>query len=264
LCTCGKKTIECSYWESIIDSFYRFTQKDWEQLNNIIIRQTRTRRLLFGTPRDEKTLKERELLKGYLRQLFLTVANKNKASIIIEDSKNALYAQILSEIKEIDLYCVQLIRDPRAVAYSWTKRMKLDPEAEIEMPRFSPLKVALLWTLWNIAGLKTFGRDKSRIALLNYEDLIQAPVETMERISQFTGVNFKTSPWLTKNSYELSKERHLFTGNPNRFNNGVIPIRMDELWKTKMPKLQQKMVESIASMYFHLEHSEEYKHVTRL
>jgi hypothetical protein len=264
LCTCGKKTPDCDYWGQVINSFDDYSKSDWENLSKSISHQTRTRWMLFGFPKNKRFINEKNHLRDYLKRLILKVAAKDQDQLIVEDSKSTYYANILSEIEEIDLYCVQLIRDPRAVCHSWTKRVKIDPNAEIELPRFSTLKVALIWTLWNITGLKQFGKKIGHFAILRYEDLINSPIDTVNRIGQFVGLNFKTDPWLTESSYQILNERHLFAGNPNRFNHGVIPFCLDEKWKTQMLFIQQKIVNFIGRFYFRVENSKEYKNVTRL
>ncbi len=79
---------------------------------------------------------------------YRAVAAVSGASVVVDSSKYPLHGLFLSTVPDIDLIAMLLVRDPRAVAYSWT-RHKPRPEIhwkEQEMPRHGVARSALRGT----------------------------------------------------------------------------------------------------------------------
>ena len=112
----------------------------------------------------------------------------------VDASKHASLAFCLRTTPEIDLRVVHLVRDPRAVAYSWTRPLKR-PEAEgaaAASPRYfptvSPARSAMRWNIVNL-GLDLLARSGTPTRLVRYEDFIAAPLAGMRQLAEFAGVD---------------------------------------------------------------------------
>ena len=69
------------------------------------------------------------------------------ADVVVDSSKITSLAYVLSHSSTIDLRLLHILRDPRAVAYSWTKVVRRPEVAQREafMPRYSPSYMAMLY-----------------------------------------------------------------------------------------------------------------------
>src|SRR5713101_4556489 len=112
----------------------------------------------------------------------------------VDSSKHASLAFCLRTSEDIDLRVVHVVRDSRAVAYSWTKRVRR-PEADIAaadaqayMDTFSPRKSAMLWNTLNL-GFHLLAARGTPTTLVRYEDFVAAPVSAMRALAEFAGAD---------------------------------------------------------------------------
>jgi hypothetical protein len=76
----------------------------------------------------------------------------------------------LSRFTEIDLHMVQLVRDPRGVAFSFNRK-KAEPRRQTGFPRVDPFRISAAWTLRNAFLESRLRRSLGeRYMLLRYED----------------------------------------------------------------------------------------------
>src|SRR5204863_6860677 len=87
-----------------------------------------------------------------LRRLYAAIRDVSGAEYLIDASKDPQHAFILRTIPGFDVRVLHLIRDSRAVAYSW-RRVRRRPEIHWEgrdMPRYPATRTALAWSLTNL------------------------------------------------------------------------------------------------------------------
>ena len=83
-----------------------------------------------------------------LRRLYEAFHDVGHAGIIVDSSKDVSTLYLLTQMADVRLRLLHLVRDSRAVAYSWMKRI-VRPDIvgrEEYMPTFSPGKACLLYT----------------------------------------------------------------------------------------------------------------------
>src|SRR5215204_7091410 len=104
-----------------------------------------------------------------LEQLYRAIQRVSGAGVIVDSSKRLTYAVLLSLLPFADLRVVHLVRDSRAVAYSWgrTKESPAVVGGRL-MPRMSPAQASRAWSIQNypyalLSGLAYLSR-------LRYED----------------------------------------------------------------------------------------------
>jgi len=120
LCSCGKPFKECEVWQSIVEKFYR-NLKEKINPNDLIyafLQTSRLRHYLLGKNLENKYSK---LISKVYYNLYKAILDTTEMEFLIDASKQPVFAHILAQIPDIDLYIIHLVRDSRGVAYSWTK-----------------------------------------------------------------------------------------------------------------------------------------------
>ncbi len=225
-CSCGKPFRSCYKWKPVIEKILGETNTI--TLNKIYSFQKKaahSSRTLLRTFLSKENNNEMILPQYYAKnilRLYNTIAKENNAQIIIDSSKNVGYAKILSLLPEIELYNLHLIRDPRAVVYSW-KRKKSGLHQE------SVIKMAITWNIRNLALINLSRRNPDNYFLLYYEKFINNPGFWLEKIKNFMNLD-KPLSFLSKNNSVLLSTSHSIYGNPNRFGQGHIQLRLDKEW----------------------------------
>ena len=231
ICGCNKPIKECDFWTKVLKNG-NIENVDPVEMNNLLMKYTRTRHTpLFLFPQAKKFFSEK--LKDYLKNLesFLySVKEVSGCKVIVDSSKSPTHAFILSLIPSIDLTVIHLIRDPRGVSYSRTKVKYHRPEEE--MKRFNSAMSAFVWMIKNLSA-EIMLKNKCNFIRIKYEDAIQNPHATIEKILKAADVKDIHIPISSDNEIELTPN-HVMWGNPNRFNTGKVHLKLDEEWKQKM------------------------------
>ena len=179
LCGCNQPFNKCNLWHEILREM-----NDGKDLidPNVMHQQSlrvRTRHLFLAmTPSARKRMKTK--LQDYLdatEKLYNAIKTATGCNVIIDSSKIPAHAYVLDMIPSIDLFILQLVRDPRASAYSWSQRRKLEPDPgkKIYMAKHNPITSSLKWDFWNMAAELMGKRKKGRHLLVCYEDFITKP-----------------------------------------------------------------------------------------
>jgi len=179
--------------------------------------------------------------------LFEAIMEVSGSSIIIDSSKSPMRAFALSQILDIELVLIHLVRDGRGVAYSLSNAYKKDVAKGIQtdLKPKSIWRTALFWIITNLQS-EWVSRQVGarRFMLLRYEDFIQKPREVLFRIGALTGINF-SSLADTLDAGGAMVVRHTIAGNRVRMKK-EIRIRLDETWKAKFTLKQRMLFWNIA------------------
>ena len=98
------------------------------------------------------------------------------APAIVDSSKDSTYALLLSKIEGLEVEFVHLVRDSRAVAFSWQRRRRRPEIVDREeyMPVIRPAGTAAGWSARNLSAEALRGFS-GRYVRLRYEDLAADP-----------------------------------------------------------------------------------------
>lgn len=244
LCGCGQPFAECPFWQTVgLKAYGGWEALDTQQMIEDRTDVVRTRyipQLVTGiTPRGRRVRRDR--LISYLDRLYAAVGND--ANLIIDSSKHPAYAYLLRRMG-IPLRCVLVVRDPRGVAYSWSKAVRR-PEtgaSDVLMPRYSALETAANWTTygWMFHILPVLGVPMMTV---HYEDFMLDPHETLVRILRFAGhpADEATLTHVSGMTVHL-QPHHTVAGNPMRFTTGDVTLKLDNEWQTKMGPVPRAVV----------------------
>ena len=77
-----------------------------------------------------------------------------------------------------------------------------------------------------------------RYLMLRYEDFVEKPQEAVKHMLDFIHEDPKKLPFVGENKVELGIN-HGVWGNPSRFQSGVVELKQDSEWKTKMKTIDK-------------------------
>jgi len=152
---------------------------------------------------------------------------------VVDSSKHLSYATLLRQVG-VDLRVVLVIRDPRAVAFSWAKVARRPEVADSQeyMPRFGVLKSSAIWVV-NTVGYGLLRLLRVPVHVIRYEDLVADPVRQLSALSSFAGLG-PAVPRIEAGMITLEPD-HTAAGNPMRFRTGELNLRLDREWRAAMP-----------------------------
>ncbi len=247
LCGCGSSFRDCEVWRNIFsEAFGGFEAVNAHRMAELTHKETRSwriPRLFWDIDGHGISASRREYL-DTLEKLYIAVAATTRSSVVIDSSKNPVYASVLMLSPNIDLYMIHLVRDPRAVAFSWTSPK---PTQELTGHKYieyrNPLLSSIYWNSWNVA-LDYIGRIRpTRYVRIRYEDLTSDPHTTLINISEKIGIRLTDLPHIASRTITL-KPNHTVWGNPGRFQVGAVELKVDERWRIKM-SLRSKLLVSL-------------------
>ena len=249
LCGCGVPVPECDFWTRVgKTAFGGWDQIDASEMLALQKRVDRNRYIpSMVAPRLRPAAQEDlERYTDVLSRLYRGIGEVAGARVVIDASKHASTAFLLRQVPGIDLRVVHLVRDSRGVAYSWTKEVK-KPEVtgdDAFMPQYSPSSSGRQWVAYNLLFDALGVLDKTMI--LRYEALMAEPRAGLERILAHAGepVTDESFAFLGDGWVDLAVD-HTVAGNPMRFHQGRLDLRLDQAWTTKLPERDRKVVTAI-------------------
>ncbi|WP_347059400.1 sulfotransferase [Blastococcus sp. HT6-30] len=179
------------------------------------------------------------------RTLYRAISQVSGGAVVIDSSKHSSLAFCLRTAPDLDLRVVHVVRDPRGVAYSWTKEVRR-PEAggEALMTRYSPTRSSVLWVGHNVlfALLRRLGTPTRR---LRYEDFVARPATAVEDLAVFAGLPAGSGARVVDGHSVVLSPAHTVAGNPMRFRTGPLALRRDDAWRRELPAGDQRLVSAL-------------------
>lgn len=179
-CTCGQTVNTCTFWGKLRAQV--FPGQTADQAQQI---ETAMRRFLAdaATLRDWDAAQELNALAkthaaflGPLRLLIDAIYEISNARLLVDSSKAPEFALALHLAGGMDLFVLNLVRDPRAVACSWAKK--------------KPGKVNQRIDAWGQRQTRlTHWQDAAQLhhRTLRYEDFVAAPERSLDQILTWVG-----------------------------------------------------------------------------
>ena len=266
-CGCGEPFLECPFWSSVGKHAYG-AEPGWTdvrmenlaQLRLAVARQRTLPRLLAlarGRTKDtELAAQVAEYQAGY-GKIYRAVAAVSGCDVIVDASKGPAHGLALgvtlpgtSGERAFDLSMVNLVRDPRGVAYSWSRRQQDRPHAvdgstagTAAMWRISPQRSAVQWAALQSEMLAISQASGIQSVRLRYEDLVADPRQAVSELAGRLGVRLGPDALAHVDAHSVRLESsHGLSGNPGRFSSGTMQLRADDEWKSRMPRRERILV----------------------
>ncbi len=236
LCGCGTPVPECPFWRRVLEEvFGSVARMDAAAMLALWKRVDDLRRLPWLLARGSSPRTQSDLIayRELLGRLYRAVGTVSGARVVVDSSKYAAYGLLVAGAPGVDLRLLHLVRDSRAVAFSWRRRRRM-PEVTTEeryMPLKSPVRSALYWDLENVA-LHVLRRSVRRYQLVRYEALTARPYEVLAGVLERLGLQADLG-FLRDGRLRLGTN-HTVAGNPLRFDRGEILIQPDAEWRERL------------------------------
>jgi hypothetical protein len=233
LCGCGASVPECPFWNRVLEEVFGSARKVDPQAMVALWRRVDGLRRLPLQRAPSLSLRHAADLAEFrevLGRLYGAVGAVAGTKVVVDSSKYAAYAGLLAGAPGLDLRALHLVRDSRAVAYSWRRRKRM-PEVVREeryMPIKPPWKSAFYWDLEHLA-LHVVLRSLPHYHLLRYDDLVSNPHEVLA--ASLAALGLPADPSLLRGGRLSLGPNHMVAGNPLRFHRGELRIRNDTEWR---------------------------------
>lgn len=247
-CGCGERLRRCELWSDVLRAAYGSNPPNARhvvRLQQQLARVRRTPELII----EQRRGKQNELRTEYsalLSRLYHGIAEVTGARLIVDSSKRPSDGALVAAAPDIDCYLLHMVRDPRAVAFSWgRRRVQPDRDGRSEMMRHSAMESAKHWLGWNgaIEALRRcVGAEHYR--LLRYEDFVAAPRDRTSDILGMLDQPVEGDPFQGPNAVALSPN-HTVSGNPGRFDTGVRQIVADTEWRERQSARERRLVTAV-------------------
>ena len=247
-CSCTQHPSTCAVWGAVYkEAFGEGEAPDIEAMHRIAqnhLRNYQFPRFLLASTRHQ--LKHN--LDAYLdntQKIYQAIQTVTGVDVILDSTRFLTHGAVLGHwLDDIDIYIVHLVRDPRAVAYSWTTKR------HDQSKRYPPIWTALRWNIWNI-GTHLLARDKNtfKYMRLHYEDLTQNPQQSTARILEFVGKSDTTLSFISPTEAQVVvADHHILAGNRSRFGNmETLKINYDDKWQTAL-SVWQKLIVTLVTL----------------
>ena len=196
-CSCGEQLQHCAiYGDAVVDTaamqqaakaFFKDAARyaDWADANTRTDLQQRHRHFLQG-----------------MHQVLTQIVADTGATHFVDSSKAPEVSLAFSLLPDTELYLLNLLRDPRAVACSWYKKKR---------SLAALIRNARDWTARQrrLQGWKpALG---ARFLALRYEDLAGAPLDALQSIATWAGLPLDTAIFATPNRVRIDwSNQHLY------------------------------------------------------
>jgi hypothetical protein len=242
-CACGATLARCPIWSAVADQ----AREDLGFESNddgaaVMPRRLRQRQLL--RPRIPNPHHEELRLREATERAVEVVTG---AEILVDSSK---LSSVLWTAAKLDrsLTVAHLVRDPRAVAYSWGHPTP-DPSRDGELlPSKSSWRSSLDWVRANATTLRVARRlPPSATVRLRYEDLSAHPRESLGAL---LGGEVPDVEPRAFSASDQTAESHAVAGNPRRYVANQ-QVRPDTRWREGIKALDGVVVTVIALPLLH-------------
>lgn len=199
-CTCGEDLQSCDVYSHVLANFPDISGMH-EHAKSFL--NDAERRSDWKDNETRRGLRDRH--QTFLEQLADTldrIAARTRASTFVDTSKTPEVALAFELLPNAELYLLNLVRDPRAVACSWHRK-----------------KGSLISTCKNARNWKARQRRledwrpalESRFLTVRYEDLATSPTSEIGKIAAWSGLTIPDSMFVSADSVEFDWSRqHLF------------------------------------------------------
>jgi Sulfotransferase family len=252
LCGCGSDFHHCPFWREVTQRALSCDTNTvpverYEGWRRRLTRRASIAQLWLPRLRSARYRADLHAYAEVLGSLYQAAADVSGARFVIDSSKEPHQAWLLREIPGIELHMIHLVRDSRAVAFSW-RRQRSRPEVywrSESMERRSVLRSALDWDMVNLLTA-TRRSSLASYTVIRYEDLVGRPEEVSATIARSLGEIWRVDPLGDSRVVSLRRS-HTASGNPSRFQTGDIRIVSDDEWRAKMRPNDRLLVSALTA-----------------
>ena len=251
-CGCGSPFSRCPFWRSVGDE----ALDGWDPsviqrvitLQQGLIRHRFVPYLLAPgiAPASFRTMLA-EYVETY-RALYAAAGKVSGARVLVDASKSPAQLLALMQTRDLDLRVLNIVRDARGVAHSWSKQDVRKPHdnAGVQVMRsYPPPRTAMIWSTIQVESMLLRARS-AHGAVIRYEDLVANPRRTLHEALAHLGLP------VGRGSLDHIEGRvvtlgasHGISGNPSRFTAGRVELRQDVGWQSGLSRRARRSVTTL-------------------
>ncbi len=250
LCGCGTPFSKCDFWKQVVvrafGSDAQSVAEEAQKLSRLVDRRVQSHKFFFGRYSNsfaENLARYREILSN----LYSAIHYEAGCKVIVDSSKFPNHGFVLAGMPSIDLHVLHLVRDPRAVAFSWMRK-RINPDvhwARTYMGQYGPFVSTRGWILSNLM-VERLRRRVEKSCRLRYEDLVEDPTRVLESTLISLDILGDKTQDLSSPAWSLSRENHTVAGNPVRLSSGGLTLRLDDEWTRSLSRAAACFVSAAA------------------
>lgn len=248
VCACGEWSHECEFWAPLLRELVEELSLSPKSMAHVFHKYcglSGSARLLRSSVSQPEMLREYQ---ANLRLLYKKIGKESNGRVVIDSSKYPGYGWVLSGTDDIDVRFVHIIRDCRAVAFSWAKEKvyySKDGEERL-MHTHHPAGSVARWYLHNgLAHLLRLEAGGCRLVRVRYEDLVRRPKEMILHITEQLDLDASGISKLRDGAVEL-RASHQLSGNPARYRQGRVEIEPRDAWKEEFKGKDRRIVDLLS------------------
>lgn len=243
-CGCGVPVPECHVWSAVVRAVLeRVGAEDAREILRWQHEALHGRRMRELLRMDPVSVRRDRALARYLdvvQALYEAIARTTGASVVVDSTKRQDNAALLRLLPDVDAFVVHLVRDPRAVVFSWERRKEEGGRHRVPRPTVRG------WVARNRdADALRLLLEPERSVLMRYEDFVNDPRSTIETVCRLVGEQPDRLPLVDERTVRLHLN-HTAAGNKGRFKTGDVRLKDDDAWTTEQQRLERWLTTTLA------------------
>jgi SAM-dependent methyltransferase len=257
-CGCGRPVQECPTWHGILEEADRLLETEGGAGAGIaplrtaridlaqasVVRWPRALRLLRARPGAQPHWDALDRYTAASSAVYRSIAELTGARVVVDSSRLPIEPVALGLVPGVDVRVAQVIRDPRAVVYSWKRsRLLTDRDNTEYMPKFSASFSTTSWLARNLVVEAI--RRRGPVEIVQYDAMARDPAAVLRQLADFVGEPAGAMEFLTSETATIAPT-HSVGGNPVRMTSGAITIEPDEEWRSGIEPRDRVVATAIA------------------
>lgn len=179
--------------------------------------------------------------------LYAAAFEKSGSRILIDASKSPFYAlNLLHAERSFDVAFLHLVRDPRAVLYSWKKTKQRGDSADDQLfPKYSSMRSLMQWALVNSRCERFAQLAPDRYFQVRYEDFAQNWHAALLAGAAPLFETLAPEAADVDGSAATVHAQHSISGNPSRFDLGEVRLKPDTSWREAVTRMDRNLAAMI-------------------
>ena len=239
-CGCGSPVRECDTWRAVLARADEIAGRDTDSPlagagidrdQAAVVRWPNVPRLLRTRPERRSAWPDLERYTDAASAVYRAIGEVTGARVVVDSSRLPFEPVALGLVPDVEVRIAHLVRDPRAVVYSWKRTKKHTDRESGEMDRFGATYSTASWTARNLV-VEAIGR-RTEMRLVHYDDLARDPAAVLRDLAAFVDEPAGDLAFISGDSADI-RPTHSVGGNPIRMHTGSTAIRPDEEWREQI------------------------------
>ncbi len=246
-CSCGESLGACRFWRDVRATSRVDADFDVDSLRAITERLRLRPRALAALARPTRG-PSFTVYATALARVYEAIAQAAGATLIVDSSKSAPELLLAARTLELDLRVLHVVRDPRAVAHSRSRRIPAMQPGSQWMASAGPLSSSMRWAVRNALIEIVLARDATARSRMRYEDFAADPARALRSLCVDRDLSAVVDELAETGGRLAIGPRHALDGNTRVLRSAAkLEIGADEEWRSAM-SLPRRLAASVPAL----------------